>query len=82
MQGCGPGDLQIDWLNTIIKPACEAHDVCYDLGEQTRLECDNQFYKDIMMTTQAPIGILFIIACMCWMFVRAFGKRYYNGKTP
>jgi hypothetical protein len=59
------------------RPACEAHDACYQCALGTRRECDRQLYNDVVTLTHGD----YACAAAYYLGVRLIGWMVYQDPT-
>ena len=63
------------WFKGFWNWCCKFHDKCYELAEETRLQCDNTFFKCIVNKNK---WLGWAIAPFMWTAVRIGGSTHYK----
>jgi hypothetical protein len=72
----GDNNAAVLALSDFYPEACMAHDQCYATPGKTRLQCDNQFWTD-MLTESGPWPNV-LVPTFYWLGVRFGGAEAYG----
>ena len=75
--GSGCGDEGSDCVIPDLYPvACTAHDLCYDVKKKSRLQCDNEFFWEMVAESGPQQNV--IVPGLYWLGVRIGGHEAYQ----
>jgi hypothetical protein len=74
--GSGCGDEEYDWITPDLYPdSCTAHDNCYATRGKTKVQCDNQFWRDMLIESGPSSNIM--VPSIYWLGVILRGQDAY-----